>query len=51
MTIAIPLLVCIVGGIVHVTSAKLAQLGAWAFGVGLWWTLAEASRHLVHLGP
>lgn len=51
MTIVLPLLVCILGGVVHVTIPKLSQLGAWAFGVGLWWTLAEAAHHIVRLTP
>lgn len=50
MTIVVPLLVCIIGGVVHLTAPKYAQLGLWAFGVGLWWVLAEAAHHVVHLG-
>jgi hypothetical protein len=48
MTIAVPLLVCIIGGVVHLTVPKFATLGAWAFGVGLWWTLATVAGHSVH---
>lgn len=49
LTILVPLLVCVVGALVHLTSPKAAQLGLWAFGVGLFWTLAQASHTVWHL--
>ena len=49
VSIVVPLLVCVVGALVHLTSPKAAQLGMWAFGVGLWWTLALASHAVWHL--
>ena len=51
MTIVVPLLVCLVGAVVHLTSAKASQLGLWAFGVGLWWTLAQVAHQVLHFGP
>ena len=51
LTIVLPLLVCVIGGVVHLVSPKLlATLGGYAFLVGLWWTLAEAAHHVLHLG-
>lgn len=51
MTILVPLLVCLVGAVVHLTSSKGSQLGLWAFGVGLWWTLALVGHQVLHFGP
>jgi hypothetical protein len=51
MSIFIALLVCLIGAVVHLTSPKLSQLGLWAFGVGLWWTLAQVAHQVLHLGP
>ena len=50
MTIVLPLLVCVIGGVVHVTSTKFSSLGLWAFGVGLWLVLSESAHHVLHLG-
>jgi hypothetical protein len=50
LTIVVALLVCVIGGIVHLLSPRFATLGAWAFGVGLWWTLAEVAHHVIRLG-
>lgn len=58
MTILVPLAVCLVGAVVHLLSsgsaapgrARFATLGAYAFAVGLWWTLGEAAHHVIHIG-
>lgn len=38
--ILVPLLVCIIGAVVHLTTAKTSQLGLYAFATGLFWTLS-----------
>lgn len=48
MSITIALLVCLVGAIVHLLSTRGATLGAYAFAVGLWWTLASVAHDSVH---
>ena len=50
LTILIALLVCVVGAFVYLAASngKVAQLGLYAFAVGLFWTLAEVPHHVAH---
>jgi hypothetical protein len=55
LTILVPLLVCVLGALVHLAStspklARLGTLGAYAFLAGLLWTLAEVSHRVLHVG-
>ena len=48
-TILLPLFVCFLGAAVALIPNRAQTLGVYAFAVGLWWTLAEASHHVVRL--
>lgn len=49
LTIIVPMLVLVIGLAVAVVPSRFTMLGLIAFGVGLWWTLAVASHHVVHI--
>jgi hypothetical protein len=51
LTIAVSLLVCVVGAVVALVPSKLQPLGLYAFAVGLWWVLASVAGHVVRIGP
>jgi hypothetical protein len=50
LTILVSLLVCVIGGLVHMLVPKLATLGGYAFAVGLFFVLSETAHHVLHLG-
>jgi Na+/phosphate symporter len=51
INILLALLICIIGAFLYLAASnpKVAQLGLWAFAVGLFWTLAEVPHHVTHL--
>lgn len=51
MSIAIALLVCLVGAVVHLIPNRGSTLGLYAFAVGLFWCLAAVAGHVVRFGP
>lgn len=50
VTILLPLLVCVIGAVVHLLSTKCSALGLQAFWVGLFWTLYLAMTVKIHVG-
>lgn len=51
MTIAVALLVCLVGAVFALIPGRGQQLGAYAFAVGLFWVLASVGGHPLHFAP
>jgi hypothetical protein len=51
LSIAIALLVCIVGAILNLIPNRASTLGGYAFLVGLWWVLYSCARHVWHVAP
>jgi hypothetical protein len=51
MTIAVALLVCIVGALLALIPNRASHLGELAFAVGLFWVLAATGGHVAHFGP
>lgn len=50
ISIAVPLLVCLVGALVYALAAgKVSDLGRIAFAVGLFWTIYAVSGSTWHL--
>ncbi len=51
ISIAIPLLVCLLGALVYaLATGKVSWLGLVAFAVGLFWTIYAVSGATLHLG-
>jgi hypothetical protein len=48
--IIVPLLVCLVGAVVHLVSSKGATLGGYAFLVGLFWCVYLSMTVHVRIG-
>lgn len=51
MTIVIPFLICIIGILIYAlaSNGKVAELGRIAYGVGLFWILAEVAGHTLNV--
>lgn len=45
--ILVPLLVCVLGLVIHLISARGKALGLVAFGVGLWFVVESLAKHAV----